>query len=152
MVDYIWIVVALPLLGAALLLLFGKRIGEPGAGYLATLLAAGAFVVIAIAAADFFAGGHQGQQVFLFDWIPGLGIRAEFLWDPLSAVMALVVAGVGLAHPPLLDRVHARRRALRALLRLPEPVPCIDAHSRARRQLRHACSSAGSWSASAPTC
>ena len=111
MVDYIWIAVALPLLGAALLLLFGKRIGEPGAGYLATLLAAGAFVVIAIAAADFFAGGHQGQQVFLFDWIPGLGIRAEFLWDPLSAVMAMVVAGVGsLIHLYSIGYMHGDER------------------------------------------
>jgi NADH-quinone oxidoreductase subunit L len=95
MVDYIWIAVALPLLGSALLMLFGKRIGEPRAGYLATLLAAGSFVVVVIAAVDFFAGGHEGRLVFMFDWIPGLGIKAEFLWDPLSAVMTMVVAGVG---------------------------------------------------------
>jgi NADH-quinone oxidoreductase subunit L len=95
MIDFIWLAVALPLFGATVLILFGKRFGEPGAGYFATALAAGSFVVGAIAAADFFAGGAHGELVFLFDWIPGLGIEAEFLWDPLSAVMTLVVAGVG---------------------------------------------------------
>jgi NADH-quinone oxidoreductase subunit L len=95
MIDFIWIAVVLPLLGAATLLLFGKRIGEPRAGYLATALAAGSFLVVLIAAGTFFAGGSVGEQVYLFTWIPGLGINAEFLWDPLSAVMTLVVAGVG---------------------------------------------------------
>ncbi len=45
MVDFIWIAVALPLLGAITLVLFGKRFGEPGAGYFATALAGTAFVV-----------------------------------------------------------------------------------------------------------
>ena len=42
--------------------------------------------------------------------------------DPLSVTWILLVTGVGVADPPLFDRLHARRRALRALLRLPEPV------------------------------
>ena len=38
LLDLIWIVPALPLLGAVVLLLFGKRIGEPAAGWIATSL------------------------------------------------------------------------------------------------------------------
>jgi NADH-quinone oxidoreductase subunit L len=111
MVDFIWIAVALPLLGAVVLLLFGKRFGEPGAGYLATALAAGAFAVGAVAAIDFFSGGAHGEQVFLFTWIPGLGVEAEFLWDPLSAVMTLVVAGVGsLIHLYSIGYMHGDER------------------------------------------
>ena len=30
-----------------------------------------------------------------FDWLSPLGVRAGLLWDPLSALMALVVTGVG---------------------------------------------------------
>ena len=34
--DFTWVIPALPALGAVVLLLFGKRIGEPKAGWLAT--------------------------------------------------------------------------------------------------------------------
>ena len=40
LLDLVWIVPALPLLGAVVLLLFGKRIGEPLAGWIATGLVA----------------------------------------------------------------------------------------------------------------
>ena len=42
--DLAWIIPALPAFGAVLLLLFGKRIGEPMAGWIATGLMALAFV------------------------------------------------------------------------------------------------------------
>jgi NADH-quinone oxidoreductase subunit L len=42
--DLVWIVPALPLLGAAVLLVFGKRIGEPIAGWIASGLMALAFL------------------------------------------------------------------------------------------------------------
>ncbi len=111
MVDFIWIAVALPLLGTATLLFFGKRIGEPASGYLATALAGTSFVVGAIAAIDFFAGGHHGELVFLFSWIPGLGVEAELLWDPLSALMTMVVTGVGsLIHLYSIGYMHGDER------------------------------------------
>ncbi len=111
MIDFIWIAVALPLLGALILLLFGKRIGEPGAGYLATLLAASAFVIGAVAAGDFFLGGAHGETVHMFTWIPGLGVEAEFLWDPLSALMTMVVTGVGsLIHLYSIGYMHGDER------------------------------------------
>ena len=44
LLDFVGIVPLLPLIGATVLLLFGKRIGEPRAGYLATGLMGAAFV------------------------------------------------------------------------------------------------------------
>ena len=99
MVDYLWIVIALPL-GAALFNHFlGRRVGEPRAAVPAILSVAGAFVYAALAARDFFVSERASEEavtvVRLFDWIPGLGATAELLWDPMAAVMTLVVTGVG---------------------------------------------------------
>ena len=114
MVDFIWLAIALPLFGALALILFGKRIGEPRAGYFATLLAAASFVVVFVAALDFFVGEHHGEVIHLFTWIPGLGIEAELLWDPLSAVMTMVVAGVGsLIHLYAIGYMHGDPRFTR---------------------------------------
>ena len=43
LLDLVWIVPALPALGAAILLLFSRRLGEPKAGWLATGLMALSF-------------------------------------------------------------------------------------------------------------
>jgi NADH-quinone oxidoreductase subunit L len=94
-VDVIWLAIALPALGALVLVFFGKRIGEPLSGWIATGTVALSFLIALIAAADFFAGGAHGEHVVLFEWMPGLGVDAALLWDPLSAVMTLVVTGVG---------------------------------------------------------
>ena len=87
--------VLLPLGGAVVMVFFGKRLGEPWAGYLGTLTVVGAFVGAAAAAADFFAGTGEPVLVRWFDWFPAFGVAAELRWDPLSALMTLVVTGVG---------------------------------------------------------
>ncbi len=45
MLDVLWLIPALPLAGFLLILLFGRRLGDPKAGWLATLMCGGAFVV-----------------------------------------------------------------------------------------------------------
>ncbi len=99
MVDYLWIVIALPLGMALFNHFFGSRIGEPRAAGPAILAVLGAFGYAAVASLDFFTSEHTSEKavtvVHLFDWIPGLGAGAELLWDPLSATMTLVVTGVG---------------------------------------------------------
>jgi NADH-quinone oxidoreductase subunit L len=87
--------VLLPLGGAVLMVFFGKRLGEPWAGYLGTVTVAVAFGGAAVAAADFFAGTGEPVLVRWFDWFPAFGVTAELRWDPLSALMTLVVTGVG---------------------------------------------------------
>ena len=99
MTGTLWAVIALPLAGAVVNHFAGRRLGGRWAGGLAVAAVAGAFAYAAAAAWPFLAGGETASGavtvVHLFDWIPGLGAAAELLWDPLTAVMTLVVTGVG---------------------------------------------------------
>jgi NADH-quinone oxidoreductase subunit L len=87
--------ILLPLGGSVLLLFTGKRMPEPLAGVIATLTVGGGFVCAAIAAADFFTGTGEAITVRWFDWMPAFGVNAALGWDRLSALMTLVVTGVG---------------------------------------------------------
>ena len=115
MIDFLWIIIALPLVGAVVNHFVGRRLGEPRSGYLAVAAIGGAFVYAAVAARDFFvseeASEHAITAVELFDWIPGLGATAELLWDPLAATMTLVVTGVGtLIHVYAIGYMHGDER------------------------------------------
>jgi NADH-quinone oxidoreductase subunit L len=109
LLDLVWIVPALPALGSAILLLFGRRLGEPKAGWLATGLMALAFawsVVMLLALRDVDPRSHT---VDLFSWFPAGGLQVEFgfLADPLSITFALFVTGVGtLIHLYSLGYMH----------------------------------------------
>ncbi|MCY4293452.1 MAG: NADH-quinone oxidoreductase subunit L, partial [Acidimicrobiaceae bacterium] len=99
MLDAAWLICAFPLAGFVLLVLFGRRLGEPAAGWLATAAMTGAF---AAAAAVFFAlmsrdAADRRFVVTLFEWIPAgdFAVDAGLLIDPLSVTMALFVTGVG---------------------------------------------------------
>jgi NADH-quinone oxidoreductase subunit L len=89
------LVILLPLAGMLLLLALGKRIGEPGAGVIATLTVGASFVIALILAVDFFTGSGEAETVRWFEWLPAFGVEAELRWDQLSALMTLVVTGVG---------------------------------------------------------
>ncbi|MHC5029197.1 MAG: NADH-quinone oxidoreductase subunit L, partial [Planctomycetota bacterium] len=111
MIDYLWLLIALPLLGSTVLIVFGKRIREPYAGWVATGIVAADFVFAAILAAEFFGEGGETATVSLFEWIPVLGVEASFLWDPLSALMTLIVTGVGgLIHLYAIGYMHGDER------------------------------------------
>ena len=69
MVDYIWIVIALPLAGAVFLHFFGQRLREPLPGVIATSTIGLSFLYALIAAADFFTGTGEPETIHLFDWI-----------------------------------------------------------------------------------
>ncbi len=94
MIDYLWLLIALPLLGSATLILLGKRFGEPASGWFASALVVIPFVMAAILTVPFITGGEP-EIVFVFSWIPMVGANASLLWDPLSALMTLIVTGVG---------------------------------------------------------
>lgn len=101
MLELVFLIPALPLLGFLILLLGGRKLGEPGAGWLATAMSAGSFgatvvVLIGLLGEDSRSGGRSFEQV-LFDWLPAgsLQVEAGFLVDPLSVTMALFVTGVG---------------------------------------------------------
>jgi NADH-quinone oxidoreductase subunit L len=105
--DHIWLIPLLPAAGAACQLLFGRRlsnaavtavsVGSPGAAFAWAL---GCFSELTTLPT------HTYQRV-IYDWFPAgafhlsngaaanFDAHAGFLLDPLSAVMLLVVTGVG---------------------------------------------------------
>jgi NADH-quinone oxidoreductase subunit L len=99
MLDLIWIVPALPLLGFVVLLFGGKRIGEPLAGIIATATTALSFLVGVLV----FIGlvGEPGEERLfvqtLWEWIPAgnFSVDVGFLVDPLSITWVLFVTGIG---------------------------------------------------------
>jgi NADH-quinone oxidoreductase subunit L len=99
MLDLIWLVPLLPAAGAALLLLGGKRIGDPLAGWIATLLSAASFVatVFAFLALRSLDESEREHVRTMYTWIQtgGLKVSLGFLVDPLSLTMLLFVTGVG---------------------------------------------------------
>ena len=95
MTDYLWLVIAIPLVGSVALHFFGRYLREPLSGWLASLASLGAFGVALVAAIPFFQGGEQSTTTLIWEWMPAIGANLEILWDPLAADMALIVTGVG---------------------------------------------------------
>jgi NADH-quinone oxidoreductase subunit L len=112
--DLVWLIPALPLAGFLVLLAFGRRMGEPRAGWLATMLCAGSFVATIVVWAGLVGEDHHDRQFVqtLFSWIPvgDLQVDIGFLVDPLSIAMALFVTGVGaLIHMYAIGYMHGDR-------------------------------------------
>jgi len=114
MADFIWLVPALPLAGAVILMVAGKPLRRI-AGGLASLLVGAAFVVSVTVLIDLLGGGPEERTltVKVFDWISVGSFEApvELRVDPLSMVMALTVTGVGfLIHVYSIDYMHGDPR------------------------------------------
>ncbi|MFZ9819205.1 MAG: proton-conducting transporter membrane subunit, partial [Ilumatobacteraceae bacterium] len=99
MTSQLWLLPAFPLLGATLILLFGRRLGDPKAGYLAALMPIASFAVTVGIYFDLLSrpAEERNEVVTLFSWIPVglLKIDAALLADPLSITMALFITGIG---------------------------------------------------------
>ncbi|NLD78419.1 MAG: NADH-quinone oxidoreductase subunit L, partial [Acidimicrobiales bacterium] len=115
MQDLIWLIPALPLAGFALLVFAGRRIGEPGAGWIATGAVAGSFAATVAVFAD-MVGKPEGERAFtqtLFEWLPvgGLNVEFGFLADQLSITMCLFVTGIAtLIHLYAIGYMHGDER------------------------------------------
>jgi len=119
--KYIWLVPLLPLLGAAINGLFGRkfRFSETLIGSIAVGSVALAFLISVAAVFSYGFGSHAlwpnpyltSQDGFSFDWIPGgavqlqhglqsgfalLNVEWSYQLDPLSSIFMLIVTGVGL--------------------------------------------------------
>jgi NADH-quinone oxidoreductase subunit L len=93
-----WLLIALPLAGAAVLLLGGRRTDRWG-HLLGTATVVASFVVGLLCTLQ-LAGLPQGERsvsVDLFTFISAgdLDVRAGLLYDPLSAAFVLLITGVG---------------------------------------------------------
>ena len=99
MLNLVWLIPALPLAGFLLILLFGRVLGEPRAGILATAMTASSFVVVVGVYLDLLSRTAEERHhvVTLFSWLPvgSLQVDMALLADPLSVTMALFVTGIG---------------------------------------------------------
>ncbi len=106
LLDLTFLIPAFPLLGFVTLVVIGRRLGEPAAGYLATAAMAGSFgatllVFIGLVTRDDESRGlFHGEGPFvqtLFEWIPAGDFTVDigFLVDPLAVTMCLFITGVG---------------------------------------------------------
>jgi NADH-quinone oxidoreductase subunit L len=111
MADYLWLIIALPLASALFLHFFGRFMREPLPGWLASASIGASFALSLIAAIPFIESGEHGETVLLWEWMPVIGANVEILWDPLSALMALIVTGVGsLIHVFAIGYMHGDDR------------------------------------------
>lgn len=98
MENLIGLLVAAPLLGAALLLCGGRRLDGKG-HLLGTALALASFVIGAVLFADMLGRDEHDRALHshLFSWIPVGGFRADvaFQLDQLSMTFVLLITGVG---------------------------------------------------------
>ena len=99
MVDFVYLIPLFPLLGVITLMLVGRRLGEPVAGYLATAACGLAFVSTVVTFFGVRALEEEERQVTktLFEWVPVGDFNANvgFLVDPLSVAMLLFITGIG---------------------------------------------------------
>ncbi len=115
MLDLVWLIPALPLAGFLCILLFGRKLGDPTAGYFATAMVGASFLVTAGVFADMMSktAEERSHVRTLFQWIPvgGLKVDLAFLADPLSITMCLFVTGIGtLIHLYAVGYMHGDAR------------------------------------------
>ncbi|MER5885744.1 NADH-quinone oxidoreductase subunit L [Streptomyces sp. NPDC001941] len=96
--NLIALLVAAPLLGAAVLLCGGRRLDRVG-HWLGTLLAAVSFGIGVVLFIDMLGKGAEDRSLHqhLFSWIPVGGFKADvaFQLDQLSMTFVLLITGVG---------------------------------------------------------
>ena len=95
--DHLWIIPLLPLLGSAINGLLGWKWPNKIVHSVALGATGLSFVCALEAVREFFANGQQFFRKEFFDWIVAGSFRAGFdlQFDQLTVVMVLVVTGVG---------------------------------------------------------
>ena len=99
MLELVWLIPAFPLLGFLVILLGGRKMGEPLAGLFATAMVGASFIVAVLTYFDLLGmdESERSHVETLFSWVPvgDLQIDMAFLVDPLSITMCLFVTGIG---------------------------------------------------------
>ena len=93
-----WLLLALPLAGAVVLLLGGKRTDKFGHLIgVAMPVAAFCYGLIAFFAMLSYPASQRSRDLYLFSWIPVAGFHVDIglLLDPLSMCFVLLITGVG---------------------------------------------------------
>lgn len=113
MLPFVWLIPALPLAGFTVLLLFGKRLGEPIAGWLATAMVGVSFLLSLGVFADLASKTAQERAYtkILWSWLPSIGVDVALLANPLSMTMVLFVTGIAtLIHVFAIGYMHGDSR------------------------------------------
>ena len=108
MFSYAWLMIAFPLIGAAINGFFGKKINNKKiSGGLGTAMLAGSFITALVVFFQYKAAGLTGADRFVevpgFTWMAITGLNEKYLhidWalliDPLSVTMMLFITGISM--------------------------------------------------------
>jgi NADH-quinone oxidoreductase subunit L len=112
MTEYLWLIPLVPLAGAAVNGFLGRRFTKPAITVVACGASGISFILALLSFYDLIQRVPEQRYVlkFCFTWIASGDFlaKAEFLLDPLSAIMILVVTGVGfIIHIYSIGYMHA---------------------------------------------
>jgi len=97
--SLLWVIIALPALGAAVILLLGGRRTAGWAHWLGCATVVGSFLLSVLAFVALLGRGEEQRQVgqTLWTWVEAGSFKVDFglLYDPLSALFLLLITGVG---------------------------------------------------------
>jgi len=99
MTEIFWLIPFIPAASTFILAIFGKKLPKKYVSFQACFAVFASFVIAAISAVGLFQSAHGSYPWVknLFSWIQAgsFQVNLSLMFDPLSAVMALVVSGVG---------------------------------------------------------
>ena len=99
MFDYLWLLFAFPIAGALTLLFAGRWMSQKVAGWIASGAVLGAFAIAFLSFIALLGLPPEERSITITYWqwisIGTFQVPAAILFDPLSAMMVLVVTGVG---------------------------------------------------------
>ena len=97
--SLLWVIIALPALGAVVILLLGNARTSKFAHLLGCATVLGSFVLSVLTFVTLLGRPEDDRQVgqTLYTWVEGGGFKVDFglLYDPLSALFLLLITGVG---------------------------------------------------------
>ena len=97
MINLVWLVPILPLIGFLILSLGNKKFSEGIAAVIGCGTILGSFIITLSIFLGFISGSHEAVTVKMFDWISAgnLSISFSFLIDNLSLMMMMIITGIG---------------------------------------------------------
>lgn len=97
MINLVWLVPLLPLIGFVILGLFGKKLSKGLVGIIGCGSILGAFALSLGIFFELIGQAEKSVTIDLFSWITAgkLSIPFSFLIDPLSSLFLLIITGIG---------------------------------------------------------
>jgi NADH-quinone oxidoreductase subunit L len=97
MLNLVFLIPLLPLIGFVLVGLFGKKLPKIASGFIACSVILGSFIITASLLLGVLNGSIKSETITYFDWIQAgtINLPISFLIDPLSVWMMTIITGVG---------------------------------------------------------